>query len=278
MIAALDSSYDAPSPAQADAARAAGVGVWCGYLATRPNVGLAHVWTRDDFEAARRCGGTPLGFCSGHDDPVAVRELAAAWNVRPCLDVEPGIRTDGSWVDGWLAASGAGLYGPLEVHHHAAAFHIAALYPGFDPSLPWPVSAPVVTTPRGWQWQGTHSEFGRSVDRLWLDDWFGGPDMAIDPAQLDRIEQSVSDQWGMQAWGSGPKTNQVTYWKTALDLIVAHLGQDDAALAALGVKLDAVFGGLGELKAALGGAPPATEREQAILDIVTRMEGAFKQA
>jgi hypothetical protein len=277
VIAGLDSSYNTPSPAQADAARAAGVGVWCGYLATQPNVGLAHAWTRDDFEAARRCGGTPLAFCSGHDDPVAVRGLAAAWDVRPCLDVEPGIREDGSWVDGWLAASGAGLYGLLGVHHHAAPFHLVAMYPGYDPDRTWPLTAPAPATARGWQWQGTHAEFGRSVDRLWLDDWFGGNAM-IDPAQLDRIEASVSDQWGMHAWGSGPKTNQVTYWKTALDLIVAHLGQDDAALAALGVKLDAVFGGLGELKAVLGTAPPATEREQAILDIVTRMEGAFKQA
>jgi hypothetical protein len=178
VIAALDSSFDAPSAADADAARAQGVRVWGGYLSTRAGVDLAAPWPRGAFDAARRCGGTPLAFCSGWDDPKMVRLLAAEWDVRPCLDVEPGIRGDGSWVDAWLAASGAGLYGLLSVHHHAAPFRIAALYPGSDPERTWPIDV-VPAEPCGWQWRGTHrGPGGRSVDALYLDDWFAPPVVA----------------------------------------------------------------------------------------------------
>ena len=105
----------------------------------------------------------------------------------------------------------------------------------------------------------------------------GGGIMSVDPAEITAIHTSVDDQWGMQVWGTGPKTGQVSYAKTALDAIIAHLGQDDATLAAIGVKLDAVFTGLGDIRAVLGSAPPSTSKEQAILDIVTRMESGFKQ-
>lgn len=187
MIAAVDSSFDAPSAADADAARGFNIGMWCGYLATRAGVGLAAPWPRGAFENARRCGARPIAFVSGHDDPAAVRQLAAAWDVLPCLDVEDGIRGDGAWVDGWLAASGAGLYGLLSVHRHAAPFHIAALYPGFLPSRTWPVSDPRPAEPCGWQWLGTHTgPGGRNVDSLLLDDWFGGETMDAATSQMIR--------------------------------------------------------------------------------------------
>jgi hypothetical protein len=175
-IAGVDSSLDAPSAADADAARYAGIGVWGGYLATRADVGLLAPWPRGAFENARRCGGTPIGFCSGWDDPRAIRELAAAWNVRPCLDDEPGIRADGFDRQAWVTAAGAGLYGLLRVHVGVtAAFHIAALYPGFLPGATWPVRVRP-DSPCGWQWQGTHpGPGGRSVDSLVLDPWFGAP-------------------------------------------------------------------------------------------------------
>lgn len=181
MIAALDSAACRPTAAQADAARVAGIRVWSGYLTTRPNVGIyGGSWSREDFENARRCGGRPIAFCSGWDDPVALRALAAAWRVRLCLDVEFGIRDDGPWVPDWLRLSGAGLYGNFSVHYHTgepigrgATFNIGAAYPGFDPRMTWPSYLPRPDAPCGWQREGSHQEFGCEVDSSWLDDWFG---------------------------------------------------------------------------------------------------------
>jgi hypothetical protein len=176
MIAGLDSSGFRPTPASARAARDAGVRLWSGYLATKPSreVGLTG-WDRPPFEAARLCGGTPLAYCSGWDDPVACKELAAAWNVRLCLDVEDGIRGNGDWVQGWLDASGAGLYGNRGVHAgRRAPFHVVAGYPGGDPRTVWPNDTERPDEPVGWQWQGTHGEFGGDVDRGWFESWFLG--------------------------------------------------------------------------------------------------------
>lgn len=178
MIAGLDSSLDAPSANDALTARAAGVGMWNGYIATKSGVNLEAPWTQLAFENARLCGATPLAFCSGLDDPVALKALAQAWNVRLCLDCESGIRGPGPWVSAWLAASGAGLYGSVAtVQAYDAPFKVAAEYPGFDPGKTFPY--PSGSLPTGWQWEGTHSEFGRSVDRGWYDDWFGLTQLAI---------------------------------------------------------------------------------------------------
>lgn len=196
MIAAIDSSADGPTVESALAARAAGVRVWGGYLATNAHVGLYAPWQRWQFDLARLCGGTPLAFCSGWDDPHTLRAFAAEWGVRLTLDVEPGIRGDGPWVPGFLEASGAGLYGLLAVHHWPAPFHIMADYPGSDPGRVW-LTGTTPGTPLGWQWWGTHQEFGRSVDRLWLDDWFGGPEM-LDPndpvvvALISKVNQALN--------------------------------------------------------------------------------------
>jgi hypothetical protein len=175
MIAALDSAY-APSAAQAQAAKAAGVGLWNGYAATKGRVGIYHAWSQADFDNARLCGGTPIAYVSGWDDPVALKALAAAWNVRLCLDVEAGIRDDGPWVQGFLDASGAGLYGNLRIHlGRRAPFHVLSWYVS-DPQATWGGSAPP-GTPCGWQWQNSHDEFGVTVDRCWFDDWFKGEDI-----------------------------------------------------------------------------------------------------
>lgn len=172
MIAGLDSSLDAPSANDALTARAAGIGLWNGYLTTKGGVNIEAPWTQLAFENARLCGATPLAFCSGWDDPTALRQLARAWNVRLILDCEDGIRGPGLWVPGWLGASGAGLYGSVPtVRAYDAPFKVAAEYPGFDPEKTFPY--PSGGLPTGWQWQGTHTEFGRSVDRGWYDDWFG---------------------------------------------------------------------------------------------------------
>jgi hypothetical protein len=165
-----------PTLAQVQAAAVAGVRVWSGYLATRWPVGLYAIWSRDAFERARQAGGTPIAFCSGQDDPIACRDLAARWNVRLCLDVEAGIRDDGPWVQSWLDQSGAGLYGNWWIHtNRRAAFHILAAYPSSgDPSATWWQATARPSGPCGWQWRGSHSFAGIDVDNCWLDDWFAG--------------------------------------------------------------------------------------------------------
>jgi hypothetical protein len=83
-----------------------------------------------------------------------------------------GLTATSTWLQPFLDASGAGLYANPPYHGYAAAFHILADYPGVDPSATWLNLRP--TTPCGWQWEGTHTEFGVGVDRGWYDDWFRG--------------------------------------------------------------------------------------------------------
>lgn len=174
MIQGLD-SMNPPSAAQARAAKAGGYSKWSGYLATQPNVGLARAWSQAEFENARLCGSQPIAYCSGWDDPQALKALAVAWNVLPCLDNEGGIRPDGAWAQPWLDAAGAGVYGNAPVHRLRAAFHVLAAYPTTgDPSgASWNYGTRPAG-PCGWQWAGTHTAYGVGVDSTWFDDWFGG--------------------------------------------------------------------------------------------------------
>jgi hypothetical protein len=222
--------------AAALAARAAGVGGWWGYLGVRPRaqLGLAVLWERWQFDVARLVGGAdPVGFCSGWDDPVALRQLAAAWRVRPGLDVEDGIRPDGPWVQGWLDAAGAGLYGLASVHRgRRAAFHVVARYPGAAaaPATWDPLAGPRPPTPCGWQSQGTHTEFGRSVDSGWYDDWFcaptasasGGGGMLVsessDREPLWEARIRAADRCVMLAWWSGGMGQRDSYTDSLTDL------------------------------------------------------------
>lgn len=194
MQRAVDSSINVPTSNIALAARAAGVSKWMGYIGTKPNLGLQHIWTQADFENARLCGTTPIAFCSGNDDPVALRDLARAWNVVLFLDDEPEIRPYGSWEQPFLDAAGSGLYGLLEVHTRLRTWgRIVANYPGFDPLATWPNNPP--PEPHGWQWQGTHTEFGLSVDSSWLDDSLGAA-MAISFPAKDEAESFVDFLYG----------------------------------------------------------------------------------
>jgi hypothetical protein len=167
MIEALDSSFSRPTLAQAQAARAAGVGLWNVYVATRANVGLAAPWSHGDIQLVQSIfPGEPVAFCSGWDDPGALAALANAWGVRLCLDDESGIRPEGSWVQGFLDASGAGLYGNQGVFPgRHAAFYILGAYPtSGDPTDASWNSSPRPAGLCGWQWAGTHNEFGCTVD------------------------------------------------------------------------------------------------------------------
>lgn len=178
-----DSSFDRPNAAQAATAFAAGVRVWGGYIAAVVPPGLrsaggsnlATAWTQQDFAVVQAAGIAAVGFCSGWDDATACGTLARAWGVIPMLDCEDGIRGDGPWVDPWLAASGAGLYGLCAVHWHAAPWHIVARYPGVTvPASTWDPLCPRPTGLLGWQAEGTHRDpaTGLQVDGGWVDDGF----------------------------------------------------------------------------------------------------------
>jgi hypothetical protein len=267
VIAGLDSSFTAPSAAQADAAAAAGVRVWSGYLATRAGVRLAAPWPELAFANAKRCGGRPLAFCSGWDDPTAVRQLAAAWGVLPCLDCEPEIRDLGSWTQGWLDEAGAGLYGSAHVHGLRAAFHIIARYPGRDPGATWPADVARPAAPCGWQWQGTHTEFGCSVDRGWFDDWFGGGD-DVDPTLQAKLDQLANVLLG---GGDNRVPNPAIF-----AVLQAIRGDDAGVLAAVQAqqqRLTAVAAELDALKAEVeaGGSVDAAAA-------LARIEAAFRAA
>lgn len=219
MKAALDSSYDRPSPAQAAAARQAGVRMWWGYLATDQRPGsfnLAAPWRRADFDVVRQAGLGAGAFVSGWDDPDALRRLGAAWGISAlALDDEAAIRgrTMPDWRPTFLARLGGGLYGGQAAHDIAAPFHIAALYPaGGCPGATWPPGWSRPATPCGWQCQGTHTELGLSVDRMVLDDAIGGRDvidLQNDPVARD-WNQKISDMWAMLQSGAPFASSQ---WK-----------------------------------------------------------------
>jgi hypothetical protein len=179
MISGLDSARP-PSAAEALTARAAGYGIWSGYLATRPNTGVSS-WSKADFDNARLTGFQPIAYWGGFDDPAAVRTLAAAWNVKPCLDCEDGIRPSGPWTQPALDAAGGGLYGGGPTHEQGfrAQFYVVAAYPtsGNSSAATWTGPAPRPNAPCGWQWRGTHSDSRIGsilVDDSDFDPWFGG--------------------------------------------------------------------------------------------------------
>lgn len=169
----VDSSIDRPTPVIAAQAFASGVRMWGGYLTTftlPASVNLAAAWRSEDWAVIRSAGIGGIAFCSGWDSPILLRERARNLGVLLCLDVENAIRGDGPWVDEFLQASGAGLYGEAGVHSHAAPFHILAAYPSVTPGATWDGQPP--PGPHGWQYEGTHTEWGISVDRAFYDEWF----------------------------------------------------------------------------------------------------------
>jgi hypothetical protein len=165
IVKAVDSEYP-PDHESLVLARNDGVVGWNGYI-PGPNIG--HGWTAADFDSVRSAGLQSIAYASGWMDPVAAKLEAALYGVRGCLDVEGGIRGDGPWVQGWLNASGFGLYGNMPVHPgRSAAFHVLAAYPGGDPGVSWNRSVRP-PAPCGWQWQGTTARYGASVDLCWFD-------------------------------------------------------------------------------------------------------------
>jgi hypothetical protein len=296
VIRYYDSSIHRPTAAQARAARAAGVRAWFGYLGTvsADRLGLADVWSQADFDAVREGGLVPGAFCSGWDDPAALKALAAAWGIPWLfLDNEIDIRGDGPWCDPWLAASGAGLYGLCSVHGHRAPAHIVALYPGGDPQQIWDPTCSRPAGLLGWQSEGTHTDpaTGLSVDAGWLDDGFLEVPM-IDPTVFSSVAESVLSTDAKVPDPAGTGNALPPHWQWAYSYlntvaILAKLGQvlgeEDSVHQAvntlttqaqsLGATLQAVQAAVAALKdqMAAGGDPGAAAA-------ISRIEAALRGA
>ena len=191
---ALDSAY-APSDAQIAAAKAAGFVAWFGYFKFGDD-GVLNGWADSDFQRVLAGGLQTGAYCSGWAPPDQVKARAAAVGIRARLDVEGGIRPDGPWVQPWLDASGAGLYGnaPVFPGRHAADYILAAYPTAGDPgNESWPswVVRPA-GGPCGWQWAGSHAFAGITVDATWLDDGFFAQSAAA--SSLGGLDMATADQ------------------------------------------------------------------------------------
>lgn len=166
-----DSAYP-PNASQCAQAKAGGIAGWAGYFKFG-NDGILNGWALSDFQRVQQSGLRTLAYCSGWASPTVARSQSLTWDVEICLDVEGGIRGDGGWVQGWLDAAQSGLYGNWGCHAgRAAAFHVLAAYPtSGDPSdASWWAQSPRPAGLCGWQWAGSHSWAGITVDSSWFDD------------------------------------------------------------------------------------------------------------
>jgi peptidoglycan hydrolase-like protein with peptidoglycan-binding domain len=125
-------------------------------------------------------------------------------------------------VQDWLTKSGAGLYGNAPVFHgRRAAFYVLADYPGSDPHATWSPHVQRPNGPCGWQWEGTHTEFGCSVDRGWYDDWFavgGGHGPSAPPFPYPATDFLALRTAGAHAhWGKdAAEQANVRCWQTQM--------------------------------------------------------------
>jgi len=119
-----------------------------------------------------------------------MRGLANQWGVRGCLDVESGIRGDGSWVQPWLDASGFGVYHEEYAYPgYTAPFHVMADYVASDPSASWPASLQRPAGPVGWQWKSNVVAYDAHVDLCYFD---SGIWAAPDPPPPPPLEDDMT--------------------------------------------------------------------------------------
>jgi hypothetical protein len=105
-------SWWQPNAGQIAAAKAAGVGAWCGYFSNGHDGIYGGGWSDATFEAVKAAGLQTLAFASYRADAATWKARAASLGIAICLDVERSVDGgDGPAVDPWLAASGARMYG-----------------------------------------------------------------------------------------------------------------------------------------------------------------------
>jgi hypothetical protein len=263
MIKGVDSAYP-PSTTSLQQAKAAGVRHWAGYFAGR---NILHGWAHSEFQRVQNAGLSTMAYCSGWSDPVKMQTQSLEWEIPICLDVEGGIRGDGAWVQPWLDASGAGLYGNGPVFRgRRFAFGVVASRPITDPHATWPsetwwprvwgeyVGAPAID---GWQWLGSHTAFGTTVDGCWLDDAFlnlhgaGGGSIGDDMSAL--AESQIATLYGKFADPGDPKYIALEQTPATLAEIQTELGALKQQIAALptggnSVDLTVIIAAINDLK------------------------------
>ncbi len=237
IIVAIDSAVP-PSAASIIAAKNAGVKLWAGYFA---GTDILRGWSQNDFTRIKESGLATMAYCSGWANPATMKAQAASWGVPICLDVEGGIRGDGPWVQGWLDRSRTPP----------------------DPHAVWPSWRARPSGPCGWQWYGSHANFGAEIDTCWFDDFFmslrftfGSGSLGGDKEVLDAndpiVKQILAALYSDKP-GPGPTplvniVNNVTDVK--LDQLLTKLNQ--LAVAGGGsVDLTPVLAALTELKTEL---------------------------
>jgi hypothetical protein len=156
--------------------------MWNGSLSGSFDPRIDGDWCAADFEAIAASLGPVyfdghayhgLAYVGGEADAAVIKEMAAEWNVLPCLDVEGSIRAYGDWVQAWLDEAGTcGIYGVSSVHGVRASFHVMAFWTANPTSASWPYGYNHPGTPCGWQWAGNVAMIGDVVDRNVFDDSF----------------------------------------------------------------------------------------------------------
>lgn len=157
VVRVLDSSV-MPTASQVAQAKAAGYEAWLGYLG-KAGDNLLDPWTAAAFATVRAGGLLTGAYCSGDDTPAWVKATAASYGLTlTILDVEGGIRPDGTWVDPWLDTAGSGIYGlqpVMEAHHgHGHPCYVGAADLGTSAPGTWSAffgPRPTPPRPTGWQ-------------------------------------------------------------------------------------------------------------------------------
>jgi hypothetical protein len=167
-----------------------------GYFKQTPTDDIYSGWPDAEFELVKAGGLLTGAYCSQLDDPTWVRTRATALGIISILDDESGIDADNAGTDGWLATSGAHLYGGsgVQATHrtHGHPGYVFAEYPtaGNPDGLNWPpgVAPPVPARPMGWQYADSGRVGGLSVDLSVFDPAiFGAPVPAPNPPQETKM-------------------------------------------------------------------------------------------
>jgi hypothetical protein len=206
----------------------------------------------------------------------------------PTLDDESGIRAFGAWEQPWLDTSGFGLYMPYgfdgsRIKSFRAPWYIMADYLGTyplyrDPQATWMGTPPAA--PHGWQWAGSVNAFGGNVDRLWLDDFFLGDDMAFSDADKQWLLDQLSQDFGVIYHVLGDQKDSALLQPIA-SAVAAKLAASLAAIndptigeAAVKTELDALKT---LLSGSLGGGLTDADRK-AITDLTAAITATFRAA